>query len=949
MDLISLLISGVGSGVAKAVLNKWLHDEPISKEIAKNITSMISSKITDVLKRKKLERQFDELTDIVANNMLNLFQAVDYELNEKEKAEVAELAGIAVNNLNIDSDLLIKSNLNPKVIEKKLLEHSYVPNDDIQRYEFNNSQKKMYNLIISESSQLIVDISSKLPKFSEKAIGLILERQSSIIDLVNEVLEEIKIIRNSVGIENVDSKKFESDYRRQIIRKYDNLQLFGVDLSSSSKRYKLSVAYISLSVETKDKDEVINIEECLTNNNKIIVKGLAGSGKTTLLQWIAIKSAGQQMSKGLSEWNECVPFFIKLREYSNENLPSLEGFMSNFSNIYADAMPEGWVNEKLLKGKVIILLDGVDEIESSRRNIIEDWVRDFESLYPKAKIIITTRPYAVEEEWLNDIGFIEAKLQDMNLYDINHFIDHWHDASIDIEVDADEKEKIKELQIEIKRGIKNNKNLLRLANNPLLCALICSLNRERVSKLPNSRIELYSACISMFFRRDTERKVALNDYIEIGSEEKIIILSDIAYWLIRNGWSEADCEEVVKRVDKKVKNFQGVNSDITGKKIVKYFVERSGVLRTPIESKIDFPHRTFEEFFAAKAIVEEGDYGLLLSNINDDQWREVIVLTCGIARGKESIEIVNSIIEKGDSSNDMKEYYYLLSTICSEMIIELPIIVKEKINKRFKTLLPPSSMEMAKEISKFADLSLPFLTYKKNKKLGVTNIKRVMRILSYIGSEEALGMLKEYSKDIRQGVNEELLQGGKHTVNPALYGEKILGERNRIHLGGNFSLELFYHLSKIKELYLDLESTKSKNIEVLRRLEKLESLDLAYWKKGFLDITPLKELHNLKFLNINRSIVSDISPLKFLYKLENLSIAGSHIEEIDAIKDLSKLKVLNLDNRQIVSFDFKLLNNFNNLKIEIVPSFNRNLVGEKLENFIENKRLQFPNINFKLL
>ena len=44
---------------------------------------------------------------------------------------------------------------------------------------------------------------------------------------------------------------FELEYRRAVLCNLDTLQLFGTDVTISSRRHRLSVAYVMLSVERK--------------------------------------------------------------------------------------------------------------------------------------------------------------------------------------------------------------------------------------------------------------------------------------------------------------------------------------------------------------------------------------------------------------------------------------------------------------------------------------------------------------------------------------------------------------------------------------------------------------------------------------------------------------------------------------------------------------------------
>lgn len=951
MSLIAILISGVGSGIAKAVLNVWLIDNPIEREISKNLVSILASKTTNVLTQNNVKRQLDELGDKIAENIYNLFEADKNNLTKKQKEKIASLAGIAIHNLKINSELLLINNLDPLVIERLLIENAFIPNTESDLINFTPDQKSLYQLIISESATLIVDIASNLPSFTEKSIQEILKRQTFISETGTEILNEVRKIRDSIKDDSVDKIKFETDYRRNVVRKLDHLQLFGVDVSSSNKRYKLSLAYISLTVDSKDsknESELINIEKCLAENNRLVVKGLAGSGKTTLLQWIAIKSAGHNMPEELEDWNFYIPFFIRLRQYSARDLPTPEMFINDFSSVYGDAMPVGWTKEKLAKGEATLLVDGLDEIESIRRDEVKEWIYELNELYPNIKIIITSRPYAIEKQWLEEIGFVDVHLQDMDLQDLDSFVDHWHDAALEMEEIEESRVILTELKVNIKLELRQNKNLLKLATNPLLCALLCALNRERLSKLPTNRIELYQACINMFFRRDIERNVSLKDYNDIGSKPKELILSDLAYWLIRNGWSEANLEEVEKRVYRKKVNIHGIPENVTAEGIVKYFVERSGILRKPIESKIDFPHRTFEEYFAAMAIVAEGDYGLLLSNIHDDQWREVILLTCGLARTSEAETIVKDIMNAGDESVCEKEYFHFLAALCSEMVYELSSKVRHEVEYRFRSLIPPKTITQGKEISKLGDLALPYLTYKKTKFYSVTKLKPVIRTLAFIG-EEAYPILKEFTVDKRIVLKQEILEGGKYANNPISYGKEILSDFKEIILIGRFSLDLFTHMQQIYSLDIDVDSNKSKDISVIGRLINLEYLALKYWRKSTLDITPLKNCKKLKFLILHNSKIKDLTVLKHCTNLENLNLAGISKINLTCLVSLKRLQVLTIDSFQFLNLNVELIRDLNELKeIRLFPGSNNRFLQDDHEKFLTKKEKQmrtlFPSL-----
>jgi ABC-type molybdenum transport system ATPase subunit/photorepair protein PhrA len=111
-------------------------------------------------------------------------------------------------------------------------------------------------------------------------------------------------------------------------RKLDELELFGVDFTSSvNRRHRLSVAYVTLDVQQKTKassktpsssgaasieskkdqdegEDLMSVDVALKQAKRLLIRGQAGSGKTTLLQWVAVKAASHGFDASLSDCRE---------------------------------------------------------------------------------------------------------------------------------------------------------------------------------------------------------------------------------------------------------------------------------------------------------------------------------------------------------------------------------------------------------------------------------------------------------------------------------------------------------------------------------------------------------------------------------------------------------------------------------------------------------------------
>ena len=223
--------------------------------------------------------------------------------------------------------------------------------------------------------------------------------------------------------------------------------------------------------------------------------------------------------------------------------------------------------------------------------------------------------------------------------------------------------------------------------------MLCALNRDRRRHLPADRIELYEACCLLLLeRRDKERRVDLTDYPALNYRQKRLLLEDLAYWMIKNNWSQVALELVDERFERKLKDMPGIVQNISGSGVRRLFVERSGIIREPVTGQIDFTHRTFEEFRAAKAAVDEMDVGLLKTNAHNDQWREVIILASGLATKQMREELIKGLITRGDEEKEHRYQLHLLAVSCLETSIELSQGVKAEVERRLSRLVPPKNI-----------------------------------------------------------------------------------------------------------------------------------------------------------------------------------------------------------------------------------------------------------------
>ncbi len=119
------------------------------------------------------------------------------------------------------------------------------------------------------------------------------------------------------------------------------------------------------------------------------------------------------------------------------------------------------------------------------------------------------------------------------------------------------------------------------------------------------------------------------DYPILSYREKRALLEDLSLWMMRNSHSTVEIGATDERFNGKLTNMPEIAPEVTGTAVRSFLVDRSGMIREPVAGEIDFTHRTFEEFLAAQAAIDEQDIGFLVDKSIDDQWRETVILASG--------------------------------------------------------------------------------------------------------------------------------------------------------------------------------------------------------------------------------------------------------------------------------------------------------------------------------
>ena len=754
----------LGGAVVKTAIRLWVGPNVLGDNLTADLTNLLESRVTDATERRKLRRRFEEMEDIVADQVLAALAGEFQGLEEGERNAAVGAVTETFNRARVTSGELFSQDLDPFNLEKFVRKFA---GDATRDLSWGGIQ--LYDRVLARSCAYILEIADKLPAFQTGAFAELLRRDSQILARLEDVLARLPApVKDGSA-----SDRVETAYRQRIAKVFDRLDLFGLDFRA--QWYSLSIAYVNLtvSVEQADENEGGDFEFWLARCPRLLIEGLAGSGKTTILQWIAVRTARRDFEGPAAQFNEHIPFFLRLREYAGGTLPQPEEFLDKIAALLAPEQ-RSWPREQLRSGRAFVLIDGLDEVPESQRPAVLAWVHYLTELFPEARYIVTTRPGAVKKETLDEANFIFATLDPMDPALMATFVAQWHRAMREWHKDAESQEQLDSFHTALVKTLETDRFLSELANTPLLAGLICALNQHLNGQLPRRRGEVYEKALAMFYERDRKRRVSSDLVLDM--EATYHLLGDLALWMIRNGVIEATAESARDILLRSATSLPNVASDATA--LYSHLLLRSGLLREPTVDFVDFAHRTFQEYLGARALVESDNIGELVRNADDDQWREVVILASGQGNIRQTTDLLHGLIR---SKWRGKQHYRrrLVAIACLDEIRGADPSVVTEIDRTIPELLPPRSMDQAEVLSHAGERLIPHLA-RASESLQGPECAPAIRSAALIGGPDALTLLAkiarnnhEMPKDRRHQLNDEFTRAWQY-FDPPTYAAEVL-------------------------------------------------------------------------------------------------------------------------------------------------------------------------------
>jgi len=297
----------------------------------------------------------------------------------------------------------------------------------------------------------------------------------------------------------------------------------------------------------------IDTLELIKDQKRLVIVGDAGTGKTCELQRIA-----SHFSKKDSPY---FPYLVSLNKYVDQNIEQL--------------LPANW--EKVPDNQLIVILDGIDEIESKNKRDAIRKIELFSEQHPRASIIVSCRSNFYQFETDKSFGTLEGFKTYILLPLDFHQIEHYTQSSL------------KNKSTDFFNSVKINQ-LYDLLQIPFYLIILVDLFKE-TGNLPDSKASIFEKIFKSRIELDESH---FRTTIEIEEYRDLIIrtLEKIALSAETLGRNYVTDEE-----------FKKIVTDLDVRKLLMHctaFRKVEGDLTT-----WQFEHNNIQEFLAAKVLSQQ--------------------------------------------------------------------------------------------------------------------------------------------------------------------------------------------------------------------------------------------------------------------------------------------------------------------------------------------------------
>lgn len=457
-------------------------------------------------------------------------------------------------------------------------------------------------------------------------------------------------------------------YKQYLISECGFIQLDGLPADSDvgSRRLRLENLFVPLHLdlpaeEKKEKKERQAVGLVVSEYSRLALLAAPGGGKSTLIKRLAVAYADPDRRGEIPDdlpQRDWLPLFFRCRELRGLARGSfaelIEALSQRESVRQHAAVFRAYVDQALLAGRILLLVDGLDEIsDPGDRAAFVCTLRTALQAYPNIAIIVTSREAGFRHVAAHLAPVCtRATLSPFNGGDIRRLSVAWHREVVG------DTEKVRSDAEQLATIIVQSDRIKRLAVNPLLLTTLLLVKRW-VGSLPTRRSVLYGKAVEVLLMTwNTEghepipeeealpqlcyvASAMMLDGVQKISRPRLASLLQEARNALPTelGYVKGTVDEFIHRVEDRSSLLMMAGHDVEDGRLVEFF---------------EFRHLTFQEYLTARAMIEGWHPGrterdtlvsVLKPHFDKEDWREVIPLAA-VMGGKATEPFIQCLTEK---------------------------------------------------------------------------------------------------------------------------------------------------------------------------------------------------------------------------------------------------------------------------------------------------------------
>ncbi|MFG6104939.1 NACHT domain-containing protein [Leptothoe sp. EHU-05/26/07-4] len=351
------------------------------------------------------------------------------------------------------------------------------------------------------------------------------------------------------------------------------------------------------------------------NEQYLMVLGGPGVGKSTFLRKLGLEALEKRLA------HDVVPICIELKSFKSEEM-SLQQAIAKELEISGFPYAESLVESMLSDGKMLILLDGLDEVPSKQVDGVIEQIRNFCDRHSQNRFVTSCRIAAYKGGFNR---FADVTMAEFDDEQIEQFVHRWFSSELDVESGT-----AKEFWKLIEQP--ENKSAKELAQTPLLLTFLC-LVYDRSQSLPPVRSDLYGKALDILLEDWAAEKRIKQDPIYQGFHAGLekVLLSEIAYQSFNKDQLFFSEQTITERITAFLADTLDAPKHLDGANVLKAIEVQQGILVERAANAYSFSHLTLQEYLTARYISQKNlMQKLVAAHLTDDHWREVFLLVSGL-------------------------------------------------------------------------------------------------------------------------------------------------------------------------------------------------------------------------------------------------------------------------------------------------------------------------------